>query len=94
MMIGVIMTESQRIEQAARIIDPFAWLDPITNVRQTARLASLNKAKVIVQQAVAAERERCAVIAETWVIDWARPSGHMPDDIAAAIRQMKDVNDG
>jgi hypothetical protein len=93
-MIGVIMTESQRIEQAARIIDPFAWLDPITNVRQTARLASLNKAKVIVQQAVAAERERCAVIAETWVIDWARPSGHMPDDIAAAIRQMKDVNDG
>ncbi len=92
-MIGVIMTESQRIEQAARIIDPFAWLDPITNVRQTARLASLNKAKVIVQQAVAAERERCAVIAETWVIDWARPSGHMPDDIAAAIRQMKDVND-
>lgn len=88
------MTESQRIEQAARIIDPFAWLDPITNVRQTARLASLNKAKVIVQQAVAAERERCAVIAETWVIDWARPSGHMPDDIAAAIRQMKDVNDG
>lgn len=92
-MIGVIMTESQRIEQAARIIDPFAWLDPITNVRQTARLASLNKAKVIVQQAVAAERERCAVIAETWVIDWARPSGHMPDDIAAAIRQMKDTND-
>ena len=88
------MTESQRIEQAARIIDPFAWLDPITNVRQTARLASLNKAKVIVQQAAAAERERCAVIAETWVIDWARPSGHMPDDIAAAIRQMKDVNDG
>ena len=88
------MTESQRIEQAARIIDPFAWLDPITNVRQTARLASLNKAKVIVQQAVAAERERCAVIAETWVIDWARPSGHMPDDIAAAIRQMTDVNDG
>lgn len=87
------MTESQRIEQAARIIDPFAWLDPITNVRQTARLASLNKAKVIVQQAVAAERERCAVIAETWVIDWARPSGHMPDDIAAAIRQMKDTND-
>ena len=87
------MTESQRTEQAARIIDPFAWLDPITNVRQTARLASLNKAKVIVQQAVAAERERCAVIAETWVIDWARPSGHMPDDIAAAIRQMKDVND-
>lgn len=92
-MIGVIMTESQRIEQAARIIDPFAWLDPITNVRQTARLASLNKAKVIVQQAAAAERERCAVIAETWVIDWARPSGHMPDDIAAAIRQMKDTND-
>ena len=87
------MTESQRIEQAARIIDPFAWLDPITNVRQTARLASLNKAKVIVQQAVAAERERCAVIAETWVIDWARPSGHMPDDIAEAIRQMKDTND-
>lgn len=110
------MTESQWIEQAARIIQPITFRsyddlvayclrngdgietatryadrtygDDMVNAR--AKAAALYP---LVQQAVAAERERCAVIAETWVIDWARPSGHMPDDIAAAIRQMKDVND-
>jgi len=102
------MTESQRIEQAARIIDPFAWLDPITNVRQTARLASLNKAKVIVQQAVAAERERCAKILKARASHLRTPEGcisaqwHSNDAFmvagelerqAEAIRQMKDTND-
>ena len=102
------MTESQRIEQAARIIDPFAWLDPITNVRQTARLASLNKAKVIVQQAAAAERERCAKILKARASHLRTPEGcisaqwHSNDAFmvagelerqAEAIRQMKDTND-
>ena len=32
----------------------------------------------LVQQAIAAEQERCAKVAEDWNIDWARPSGYMP----------------
>jgi len=48
----------------------------------------------IVQQAIAAERERCAKVAEDWNIDWARPSGYMPDDIAAAIRSLKEADNG
>ena len=91
-MIGVIMTESQWIEQAARIIEDRAIDCCIPSPKDAAELA--RDLYPLAQQAAAAERERCAVIAETWVIDWARPSGHMPDDIAAAIRQMKDVNDG
>ena len=91
-MIGVIMTESQWIEQAARIIEDRAIGCCIPSPKDAAELA--RDLYTLAQQAAAAERERCAVIAETWVIDWARPSGHMPDDIAAAIRQMKDVNDG
>lgn len=90
-MIGVIMTESQWIEQAARIIEDRAIGCCIPSPKDAAELA--RDLYPLAQQAAAAERERCAVIAETWVIDWARPSGHMPDDIAAAIRQMKDVND-
>lgn len=48
----------------------------------------------LVQQAIAAERERCAKVAEDWNIDWARPSGYMPDDIAAAIRSLKEADNG
>lgn len=99
------MTLAQWIEQAALIVanhdavkNDFPVVESVEDFRFDADrdfyLAIGAELYPLVQQAVAAERERCAVIAETWVIDWARPSGHMPDDIAAAIRQMKDVNDG
>ena len=95
------MTKSQWIEQADREAAA-AYMKRIRDTRWSVEgilNGGCDNTSVVIafarhrQQAVAAERERCAVIAETWVIDWARPSGHMPDDIAAAIRQMKDVND-
>ena len=130
-MIGVIMTESQWIEQAARIIQPITFRsyddlvayclrngdgietatrfadrtygDDMVNAR--AKAAALYP---LVQQAVAAERERCAKILKARASHLRTPEGcisaqwHSNDAFmvagelerqAEAIRQMKDTND-
>ena len=105
-MIGVIMTESQWIEQAARIIEDRAIGCCIPSPKDAAELA--RDLYPLVQQAVAAERERCAKILKARASHLRTPEGcisaqwHSNDAFmvagelerqAEAIRQMKDPND-